>query len=68
MLLLGLNKSIEGNLSIQFQTSIKALAILPGDLITVTYSKENLERTPFRVTKITPGAGFPQRADHRPTP
>ena len=55
MLLLGLNRAIEGNLFIQFQTSVKALGLLPGDLITVTYPKENLVRTPFRVQKITSG-------------
>jgi hypothetical protein len=58
MLALGLNRSISGNLFIQFQTSVKALGLLPGDLITVSYLKENLERTPFRITKITPGNSF----------
>ena len=58
MLYLGLNKAMPGNLYIRFQTSIKALGLLPGDLITVTYAKENLERTPFRITKITPGNSF----------
>lgn len=58
MLLLGLNKALSGNLFIEFQTSIKALALLPGDLITVTYPKENLERTPFRITKIAPGTAY----------
>ncbi len=58
MLLLGLNKALSGNAFIEFQTSVKALALLPGDLITVTYSKENLERTPFRITKIAPGTSF----------
>ena len=58
MLLLGLNRAISGNAFIQFQTSVKALGLLPGDLITVSYLKENLERTPFRITKITPGNSF----------
>ncbi len=58
MLLLGLNRGISGNACIQFQTSVKALGLSPGDLITVSYLKENLERTPFRVTKITPGNSF----------
>ena len=58
MLLLGLNRGISGNAFIQFQTSVKALGLLPGDLITVSYVKENLERTPFRITKITPGNSF----------
>jgi hypothetical protein len=58
MLLLGLNRGISGNVFIQFKTSVKALALLPGDLITVSYIKENLERTPFRITKISPGDSF----------
>lgn len=58
MLLLGLNRGIEGNVFIEFETSVKALGLLPGDLITVTYSKENFERTAFRIQKITPGPSF----------
>jgi hypothetical protein len=58
MLLLGLNRAIPGNLFIEFQTSVKAVGLMPGDLITVSYLKENLQRTPFRITKITPGASF----------
>ena len=58
MLLLGLNRAISGNVFVEFQTSVKALGLLPGDLITVSYLKENLERTPFRITKITPGNSF----------
>jgi hypothetical protein len=53
MLMLALNKSISGNLFIQFQTSVKALGLMPGDLITVTYTKENLQRTPFRITALS---------------
>ena len=58
MLALGLNRALEGNVFIEFQTSVKGLGILPGDLITVTYAKENLQRTPFRVTKIAAGPNY----------
>jgi hypothetical protein len=58
MLLLGLNRAIEGNHFIEFATSVKALGLMPGDLITVTYPKENLNRTPFRVLKISSGPSF----------
>jgi hypothetical protein len=58
MLLLGLNRGIEGNHFIQFETSVKALGLLPGDLITVTYAKENLNRTPFRILKVSAGPSF----------
>ena len=58
MLLLALNRGIEGNHFIEFDTSVKALGLMPGDLITVTYPKENLNRTPFRVLKISSGPSF----------
>ena len=58
MLALGLNRALEGNVFIEFQTSVKGLGLLPGDLITVTYAKENLQRTPFRVTKIAAGPNY----------
>ncbi len=58
MLLLGLNRGVEGNVFLEFSTSVKALGLMPGDLITVTYAKENLNRTPFRITRIVPGASF----------
>jgi hypothetical protein len=58
MLLLALNRGIEGNRYIEFETSVKALGLLPGDLITVTYAKENLNRTPFRILKVSSGPSF----------
>jgi hypothetical protein len=58
MVLLGLNRGVDGNRFIEFETSVKALGLLPGDLITLTYPKENLRRTPFRILKIAPGASF----------
>lgn len=58
VLLTALNKSIEGNRYITFETSVKALGLLPGDLITVTYQKEGLQRVPFRISRITPGASY----------
>ncbi len=53
-----LNKSIAGNTYIEFQTSVRALGILPGDLIAVTYSREGYNRTPFRIVKVSPGQNF----------
>ncbi len=57
-LLLALNRGIAGNQFIEFQTSAKALGLMPGDLITITYPKENLTRAPFRIIRITPGDNF----------
>ncbi len=58
MLVLALNRAVEGNQFIEFETSVKALGLMPGDLITVTYLKENLNRTPFRILRISPGQNF----------
>jgi len=53
-----LDKSIRGNTYIQFATSVKAVGIRPGDLVTVTYLKEGFNRQPFRVLKISPATNY----------
>ncbi len=53
-----LEKSIGGNLTVEFQTSVKALGLAPGDIITLTYLKEGFERQPFRISKIVPGTNY----------
>jgi hypothetical protein len=53
-----LNKSIAGNTYIEFQTSVRALGIQPGDIIAVTYSREGYVRAPFRIVKVSPGQNF----------
>jgi hypothetical protein len=55
LLKLNLDKSVRGNSYIEFDTSVKAFGVRPGDLVTVTYLKEGLIRQPFRVLKIAPG-------------
>lgn len=58
VLLRQLDKSINGNLYINFVTSFRALKVRPGDIIAVTYQKEGFERTPFRVVKMSPALNF----------
>lgn len=55
MLKVAVDKSVRGNTYIEFETSVKALGVRAGDLITVTYFKEGFDRQPFRVLKIAPG-------------
>ncbi len=55
VLQLALNKSVYGNTYIEFDTSVTAFGIRPGDLITFTYQKEGFDRQLFRVLKIAPG-------------
>jgi hypothetical protein len=57
-LALQLNKSINGYQFIDFETTVKGIGLAPGDLITITYLKEGLERQPFRVVRMMPGQNF----------
>ena len=55
ILKVNLDKSVRGNVYIEFDTSVKAFGVRPGDLITVTYLKEGFTRQPFRILKLAPG-------------
>ena len=58
MLQLQLNKAIEGYTFVDFETTIRGVGLKPGDIITITYVKEGLERQPFRVAKLAPGKNY----------
>lgn len=58
MLQLQLNKTIDGYTFIDFETTVRGVGIAPGDLITITYLKEGLERQPFRVVRLAPGQNY----------
>jgi hypothetical protein len=49
-----LDRSIQGNTYVEFETSVRAIGIQPGDLISLTYLKEGFNRQPFRVIGIAP--------------
>jgi hypothetical protein len=53
-----LAKGLEGNQFIQFETSFRAMKLRPGDIIALSYLREGFNRTPFRVTKLTPSLNF----------
>ena len=53
-----LDRSIHGNTYVEFETSVKALGIQPGDLISLTYLKEGFTRHPYRVLKIAPATNY----------
>jgi hypothetical protein len=55
---LQLYKSVNGNTYIEFETSVKGVGLRPGDIITLTYSREGFSRQPFRITKLSPGLNF----------
>jgi len=50
-----LRKSTQGNVFVEFETSVRAVNLHPGDLITITYPRFGLQRTPFRVLRLTVG-------------
>ena len=58
VLLRQLDKSTDGNLFVQFQTSFRALKVRPGDIIALTYLKENFIRLPLRVVKLSPSTNY----------
>jgi hypothetical protein len=49
-----IEKNLRGNKFIEFETSVQALGLRPGDLIAVSHSREGLDRTPFRVLRLSP--------------
>ncbi|HWC99458.1 MAG TPA: phage tail protein [Candidatus Sulfopaludibacter sp.] len=53
-----LDKSVRGNTHVEFETSVRAFGVQPGDLITLTYLKEGFVRQPFRVSKISPATNY----------
>ncbi len=64
VLLQQLDKTVDGNLFIEFQTSFRALKIRPGDIIAVSSSRPILSgqtgnyRIPFRVVKLSPAVNY----------
>lgn len=53
-----LDKMVRGNTYVEFESSVKAFGIRPGDIITLTYLKEGFTRQPFRVLKISPATNY----------
>ncbi|HJY06582.1 MAG TPA: phage tail protein, partial [Bryobacteraceae bacterium] len=53
-----IGKATKGNRFIEFGTSFRALKVRPGDIIALTYLKEGLSRTPFRVVKLAPSINY----------
>ncbi len=50
-----LDRSVQGNTFVDFETSVRALGLRPGDIISLTYLKEGFDRQLFRVMGISPG-------------
>jgi hypothetical protein len=50
-----LRKNVYGNVFVEFESSVRAVNLHPGDLITVTYPKFGLSRSLFRILRMTVG-------------
>ncbi len=55
---LQLRQSVRGNKFVDFETSVKGFYLRPGDIITITYLREGLDRSPFRIVSIAPGLNY----------
>ena len=64
MLDLQLAKSTVGSTFVEFETTVRGVGLAPGDLITVTYLKEGLQRQPFRVRALGSGGELSDGPDH----
>lgn len=53
-----LSKSVLGNTYVDFDTSVRAVGLRPGDIIALSYTREGWERQLFRVVRIAPGANY----------
>ena len=53
-----LSKSLYGNSFVQFDTSVRAVGLVPGAIIAITHAKENLTRQAFRITRVEPSTNF----------
>jgi len=53
----GLNRVSKATTTFSLRPALSTRAAA-GDLITVTYAKENLTRTPFRILKVSAGPSF----------
>jgi hypothetical protein len=53
-----LDRSVRGNVYVEFDTSVRGIGLQPGDLVTVTYLREGFDRQLFRIIRLAPAADF----------
>ncbi|MBI5280520.1 MAG: hypothetical protein HY858_02470 [Candidatus Solibacter usitatus] len=58
ILRLQIQKNTRGNHFVEFDSSVQAIGVRPGDLITVTHAREGLDRALYRVLRMTPGLNY----------
>ena len=58
ILRLQLDKGLQGNQYLEFETTMQAFGVRPGDIIAVTHQKVGFVRALFRVLKLAPALNF----------
>ncbi|MEP7353395.1 MAG: phage tail protein [Acidobacteriota bacterium] len=58
MLELQLAKSIAGSTFIDLETTVRGVELKPGDIITLTYLKEGLDRQALRIVRLVPATNY----------
>jgi hypothetical protein len=58
ILRLQLDRAIRGNTYVEFETGVRGVGLRPGDLITITYLKEGLDRQLFRIVRMAPSLNY----------
>jgi len=58
MLARELNKAVNGNIYVQFETSVRGAGLKPGGIVSLTYAREGWTRQLFRITSIAPGVNY----------
>lgn len=53
-----LQQSVAGNFYAEFDTSVRGVTLSPGDLITISYAKDGLDRVPFRIIRLAPDLNY----------
>jgi hypothetical protein len=55
---LQLQKNLRGNHYAEFETTVQALGLRPGDLIALSHQREGLDRAPYRVLRLKPATNY----------
>ncbi len=55
---LQLEKNLRGNHYVEFEASVQALGLRPGDLIALSHAREGLDRAPYRVLRMKPALNY----------
>lgn len=58
ILRLQVQKNVAGNRYVDFETTVQAIGLRPGDLIALSHEREGLDRALYRVLRLTPSMNY----------